>query len=226
MRRSFVVGSRPLSRIAMLVASLCAAGCAGTDGVPIGGAPDAAASPAPASTSALPALPPPPESDEIDAGAANFDVPVAPPTSIADAGVLPTPLPTFPDAAPPPVDLLEAARVECVDVVNAYRAAVSVPALARWVGAEACVDAEAHYDAYYQRPHAAFRQCTEATQNECPNWPGQTPAQAVASCLQAMWNEGPTGGNFRNMLSTRWSHVSCGFYPSASGRWWLVQNYR
>ncbi len=211
----------------VLTVALLTSGCAGTDGVTIGdgsSGPDASAM-TPTSTASVPNLPAPRSvTGDVDAGSVDFGAPVKKPTTMpTDAGVHVA----QPDAGPPPaVGLLEAGRVECVDAINLYRASVGRAPLTRWSSAEACVDIQAHYDAYVQTPHASSRQCREATQNECPSWPGATPAQAVASCLQKMWSEGTSGGNFRNMLSTQWSHVACGFFRTPSGRWWLVQNYR
>ena len=201
-------------------------GCAGTDGVTIGdgsSSPDGGASTMASANTGSP-LPGPPAAIDVDAGPMDFDAPVQAPTHVSmDAGA---PV-TLPDAGPPPaVNLLEAGRFDCVESINLYRASVGRAPLIRWTNAEACVDVEAHYDAYVQTPHASFRQCNEATQNECPSWPGATPAQAVASCLGTMWSEGPSGGNFRNMLSTQWTHVACGFFRTTNGGWWLIQNYR
>lgn len=216
----------PSNLRASLLLVFLLAGCAGTDGVTIGDGPtDAAPATTPMSTSggeSPGAIPESTSMDPSDAGPADFDTPVPPPeTKVPDAGAPPQTNPQ-----PPPTDPIEAARVDCVKTINLYRASVGRAPLARWNNAEACVDAQAGYDAYYQQAHAAFRQCTEVAQNECPTWPGATPSQAIDTCLQAMWAQGPSSGNFRNLTSSSWSHVACGIYRTTGGRYWLVQNFR
>ena len=59
----------------------------------------------------------------------------------------------------------------------------------------------------------------------------------VDRCLQSMWDEGPppmqpcegdcfqTYGHFINMTSTRSTKVACGFFTTADGEIWSVQNF-
>jgi hypothetical protein len=40
-----------------------------------------------------------------------------------------------------------------------------------------------------------------------------------------MWAEGPGGGHYENMRSTRFTSVACGFGQPTNGGW-AVQNFR
>ena len=59
-----------------------------------------------------------------------------------------------------------------------------------------------------------------------PAWNGATGAQALSTCLQSQWDTRPNGNLFLDMISTRWTHVACGFYRTGDGHWWVVQNFR
>lgn len=113
----------------------------------------------------------------------------------------------------------------CVDEINKYRATLGRPALQRWNTAEACSSTEAQSDSSTGRAHGAFGQCQEMAQNECPGWPGPSD-KMVPSCLKMMWGEGPGGGHYENMASTRYTKVACGFYALPNGNVWSVQNFR
>ena len=118
----------------------------------------------------------------------------------------------------------------CVDKINAFRATLSLPALARWTDSEACASGQAQSDSSTGKAHGAFGQCSEMAQNECPAWPGP-PASMIGGCLQMMWNEGPgadfqTHGHYINMSSTKYTKVACGFYTMPSGKVWSVQDFK
>jgi len=118
----------------------------------------------------------------------------------------------------------------CVDKINAYRATLSLPALARWTDEEACGDGQAQSDSSSGTAHGAFGKCTEMAQNECPGWPGP-PATMIGGCLDMMWAEGPgadfsTHGHYINMSSTTYTKVACGFYTLSDGKVWSVQDFR
>jgi hypothetical protein len=186
--------------------------CAGTDGVSIGSAPPDAGS---APSSVYRDLPPLPVDDD-GGGALDFTVPVG----LPDAGT------AMPPVAPPPGDPIDALRDACVTAINQYRQGIGAGPVQRWTAAEACADAQAHIDAAYVTSHQTFRQCAELGQNECPSWGGATGAQALSSCLQSQWDTRPNGDLFRDMISTQWTHVACGFYRTGDGHWWVVQNFR
>jgi hypothetical protein len=118
----------------------------------------------------------------------------------------------------------------CVDTINNYRSTLGLPPYARWTAEEACGDGQAQSDSQTGTAHGAFTRCTELAQNECPGWP--TPQEtAITGCLQAMWNEGPgadfaTHGHYINMSSTQYKQVACGFFTTAAGKVWAVQDFR
>lgn len=113
----------------------------------------------------------------------------------------------------------------CVDKINAFRATLNLAPLARWTDQEACSDGEAKSDSETGKAHGAFGTCTEMAQNECPGWPGPSNTM-IPGCLKAMWGEGPGGGHYENMASTRYTKVACGFYVLPNGKVWSVQNFR
>jgi hypothetical protein len=125
-------------------------------------------------------------------------------------------------------DPFAAARTDCVDRINAFRATLALPALARWNDAESCSDEQSSADANGDGAHANFGMCGEFAQNTCPNWPSTD--AVVTGCLQAMWDEGPgepfsEHGHFLNMSSTQYSKVACSFYEGPNGVW-ANQNFR
>jgi hypothetical protein len=113
----------------------------------------------------------------------------------------------------------------CVSEINRYRSTVGAPALARWADAEACSNKEAAQDAASGRAHGSFTQCGEMAQNECPGWPGPE-SEMIKNCLRTMWNEGPGGGHYENMRSSRYTKVACGVAQTSAGKYWAVQNFR
>jgi hypothetical protein len=125
-------------------------------------------------------------------------------------------------------DPLNAWRQACVNRINEYRSSEGLPAYTRWTDAEYCSDSEAQSDSETGDAHGAFGQCGESAQNECPGWPSYE--AIVEGCLQMMWDEGPGDfaghGHYLNMSSTSYGRVSCGFYETADGSVWSVQNFQ
>ena len=121
------------------------------------------------------------------------------------------------------------ARQQCVDAINAYRKKIGRPPYARWTEAEACVDQHAEYDSTHS-PHAGFQakicQPSAWAENECPGQYYQTVDSITGRCFEAMWNEGPGGGHYENMSSTRYTQVACGFFRTPSGGLWATQDFR
>jgi hypothetical protein len=123
-------------------------------------------------------------------------------------------------------DPIDADRDRCVDTINAYRAKLSLPPLARWAELEPCADGQAKSDSEAQTYHSAVFRCHELGQNECKDL--RSPHD-LPGCLAAMWAEGP--GDFEhhshyiNMSATRYGRVACGFYQTANGSWWAVQDF-
>jgi len=131
------------------------------------------------------------------------------------------------------------AEADCVARVNQFRACVCLPPLAADPAGDACSDQEAKYDADHNSAHAGIgaKICTPAffAENECPGWPSKQ--STIDGCSQQMFNEGPpptpkcTGacysahGHFINMTG-KYKSVSCGFFTTADGKVWTVQNFR
>lgn len=129
-------------------------------------------------------------------------------------------------------------RQDCVDRINQFRAECAcLPPLERWTDGEDCANQMAEYDST-RSAHAGFSDgiCEGGSaQNECPGW-GST-EQVIDGCLQAMWSEGPPPqdpcdgdcfqehGHFINMTNERYTAVACGFYETAEGEIWAVQNF-
>jgi hypothetical protein len=113
--------------------------------------------------------------------------------------------------------------LDCVDYINSLRARKGLPALARREDAESCANGQARSDSTSGDAHGAFGDCEEHAQNECPGWPGLS--SIVPGCLDMMWAEGPGGGHYENMTSTRSTRVACGFYVTSSGAVWAVQDF-
>jgi len=129
-------------------------------------------------------------------------------------------------------DPLAAARQQCVQTINSYRATVSSAPLTENTAEESCVDGQAKADEMSMTPHSAFGQCQEFAQDECPGWPGP-PASIMGymtmSCLDQMWAEGPPpqgqDNHWLNMENPQYTKVACGFYQAPDGSWWATQDF-
>jgi hypothetical protein len=168
-------------------------------------------------------------SSEGDTGGGD-DAPAREASPPADTGPGHSPADTATGTPPPAAGSLDAARVACVDGINAYRATLGLAAYAGWTSAASCADGEAKADSESGTAHGAFGQCGESAQNECPGWPGP-PDSLLAGCLKMMWDEGPgqpfsAHGHYINMSSTTYTSVACGFFQMSTGSWWAVQNFR
>lgn len=116
-------------------------------------------------------------------------------------------------------------QAKCVDIINQYRAKNSLPPLARWTDQESCASTEAESDGKSNKGHGAFPRCGELAQNECPNFAGSV-SKNLPTCLGAMWAEGPGGGHYEAMSSTKYTKVACGIYELPNGNFWAVQDFR
>ncbi len=113
----------------------------------------------------------------------------------------------------------------CVATINEYRKTKGLAPYARWTDAEACTDGEAQSDAMTKKAHGAFGKCGELAQNECPGWPGPATTM-IPKCMKSMWAEGPGGGHYDAMSSTKYTKVACGFGVASDGSIWAAQNFR
>ncbi len=127
-------------------------------------------------------------------------------------------------------DPLAAARQQCVQIINMYRATLNPPspALTEDTASEPCVDTQARADYTAMTPHSAFGNCYEGAQNECPGWPGP-PSSIMTNCLAQMWAEGPPPqgqvNHWYNMQNPQAARVACGFYQDPQGTWWATQDF-
>ena len=131
--------------------------------------------------------------------------------------------------AGPSGDPYAQARQDCVDRINAFRATEGLPPYERWTSAESCIDGQAQSDSISGEAHGAFGDCDENAQNECPGWGSVD--DIIQDCLQDMWDEGPgqpfeEHGHYINMSSTDYTMVACGFFETADGDIWAIQNFR
>lgn len=123
-----------------------------------------------------------------------------------------------------------AARAQCVQIINQYRATLSPPspALQEDTGEESCVDGQAQADYQANTAHSAFGMCKERAQDECPGWAGP-PSSIMTKCLAQMWAEGPPAAgqdnHWLNMSNAKYTKVGCGFYQTPSGKWWATQDF-
>jgi len=139
--------------------------------------------------------------------------------------------PTAPNTGDPHAD--------CVARVNQFRACACLEPLPRNTAAEDCANQQAQHDSETGTAHSGFTDniCSPrgSAQNECPGY--GSVEQTISRCVQSMFNEGPpptnpcngscyqTYGHFINMTNTRYTSVACGFYTTADGQVWQVQNY-
>lgn len=119
----------------------------------------------------------------------------------------------------------------CVDKINALRATIGLGPLARWTDNEVCADGQAQSDSVSGQAHGAFSACPNWAQNECPGWPSVASIYSGSSCLDMMWKEGPgepysAHGHYINMTNPSYTKVSCGFFTTAAGKVWAVQDFR
>ena len=151
-------------------------------------------------------------------------------TGACAGGPLASPIP---NCTPTPVPNTGDIYADCVTRINQLRwECQCLPALQRWNAAEGCADQHAAYDST-RSAHSGFRDdiCTPRgwAQNECPGWPSED--RVITGCLQAMWDEGPgepfsAHGHYINMTNPEYSMVACGFYETADGQFWSVQNFQ
>jgi len=116
----------------------------------------------------------------------------------------------------------------CVEVINGYRAELSLPALAEWTDSAACFARQAALDFQSRKGHANFGLCKEAAQNTCPAWMWDESIGGkegtLRRCVESMWNEGPgtdysKHGHYINMTNKAYKKVGCGFSVKEGSIW-------
>lgn len=162
----------------------------------------------------------PPDSPNKGAKQEKVETPKA---AVLAVGKLPDP-PSASKPGPVPAAKLVGADA-CVARINEYRRTKGLHPLIRWGDGERCADQEAKDDASRSKAHASFGRCNEMAQNECPGWPVTAGQEATLNqCLAMMWNEGPGGGHYENMVKS-YARVACGFYTGPDGKLWAIQNF-
>lgn len=118
----------------------------------------------------------------------------------------------------------------CVDRINEFRSTEDLPPLERNLEQEDCASRSAAEDAASNTAHGSFQQCGEWAQNECPGYPSVE--STLKNCIQAMWDEKELGdvpfeqnGHYKNMSSTNYTQVACGYYITADSSVWMIQNF-
>lgn len=128
---------------------------------------------------------------------------------------------------------LDADLQHCADVINAYRDSQSLPHLARSPALEAFAAIGACWDAHVPgTPHSHFKtkayyQLTDA-ENELPNWPlgyYRSIAAILDQGTKLMWDEGPGGGHYENMIGDH-TAIGCGIYIAADSGVWVTQDFK
>ncbi|MES2356320.1 MAG: glycoside hydrolase family 19 protein [Pseudomonadota bacterium] len=111
----------------------------------------------------------------------------------------------------------------CVDENNRYRVTKGRSALQRSGSLEQYAGESARYSQEKKRAHAyvadhGFPQNHGAVgENMLPGWMGwsmngKTMRQILSEGIKMMWDEGPGGGHYENMVSSNFNYVGCGIY--------------
>jgi len=126
-------------------------------------------------------------------------------------------------------------RGVCVQRINALRAELRLPALARWTAGERCADATAKKAADTGNVHPSLPSECETggrrAQNTCPGY--ASIEQTLELCMIQMWCEGPSASGEREVahghhqnMARDYTEVACGFYENAEGKVWQIQHFR
>ncbi|MGZ3452905.1 MAG: CAP domain-containing protein [Polyangiales bacterium] len=170
----------------------------------------------------------PPSHD--DTGAPDPESTDSAPPVPADGGA---PAPPSKDGGAPSPPVMDAGakthEQHCVDVINAFRAKIGRPALARSSALETFAAAGAKADSESGDPHGHFIATSGGgvawAENEVPGWPGEIDS-VIEDGTQMMWDEGPGGGHYENLSSSSYKQVGCGFYVTPGGDVWVTQDFR
>jgi uncharacterized protein YkwD len=128
---------------------------------------------------------------------------------------------------------------DCVDVINFYRTKVTAnnptppPPLARSSTIETYAAAGAEADSMSGQPHGHFIATQGGNvafgENEIPNWPlasyGSI-ATILDDGMRMMFDEGPTGGHYKNIVNPQYTQVGCGIFTTAAGGVWVTTDFR
>jgi len=115
----------------------------------------------------------------------------------------------------------------CVDENNRYRQTKGLPALTRSSGVEQYAAASAEYQDRTRTAHSYFGKTggvpnsMGSGENMLPGWQGwslnggKTIRQIMTEGIKMMWDEGPGGGHYENMVSTSFKSVGCGVFVNS-----------
>lgn len=146
----------------------------------------------------------------------------------------PTPTPASDSGAPSPGAPTAGGDLQhCVDVINSHRAKVGAAPLARSSALETYAAAGAASDSQTNQPHGHFMATAGGgvafAENEIPGWPlssYMTVTNVIDRGTLLMWNEGPGGGHYENLVNRSFTQVGCGIHTTATGAVWLTQDFR
>lgn len=119
----------------------------------------------------------------------------------------------------------------CADTVNGFRAQRGLAPLARSAALEDFSAKAAANDGASGRAHGYFSQTrgggVSRAENAIPGWPiaGGGITKVIQDGTQMMWNEGPGGGHYENIVG-RYTEIGCGVFVTPQNRVWVVQNFR
>jgi hypothetical protein len=119
-------------------------------------------------------------------------------------------------------------------VINGYRATLGREAYARSASLESFAAEGAQSDSQTGQAHGHFISTSGGNgiafaENEVPGWPGKQYgglSGVIDQGLQMMWNEGPGGGHYENMASTKYSSAGCGTFTTSSGDIWVTIDFK
>jgi uncharacterized protein YkwD len=118
----------------------------------------------------------------------------------------------------------------CVSESNRYRAMAGVPPLAASSALETSAATAAQADHLSGVPHGWVRASGQPlAENQSPRVPlasvGRTARGLITRGLSLIWAEGPGGGHYEILRSTRYTQLGCGIYSDASTAT-FVQHFR
>jgi len=120
----------------------------------------------------------------------------------------------------------------CVSLINEYRAQKGLGALLRSDSLEEFAATGAQYDAARNTAHAHFSAEAHYTltdaENEIPGWrlsARRTVRSVIEEGTRMMWNEGPGGGHYENIVGNH-TRCGCGYYITVDSALWVVQDFK
>ncbi len=121
----------------------------------------------------------------------------------------------------------------CLDTINTLRAQVGKPKVTWSKSLEAFADQGTRYDSERNKAHAHFgafstRADPSDAENAVPGWPikqYKNVAAVVAQGAKMMWDEGPGGGHYENIIGNQ-TQLGCGIYVTPAGGVWVIHDFK